>query len=70
MPLKEKTIGLIIIILGVLPFLLKIQSIANVFTKYKILSIFSPGEAGYQILIILFGALLIWTIKPKVETRR
>ena len=68
MQIKEKLIGIILIILGALPFLLKIESISTFFTENKILSFFAPGEIIYQIVIIILGALLIWRIQPRVES--
>jgi len=68
MPLKEKLLGMILIIIGALPFLLKIDKIADFFTN-KFLSYLIPGELVYQIVIIVIGIVLIWTIKPRFETR-
>ena len=70
MALKEKIIGLIIIIAGVLPLLLKVEKIANFFAKNKFLSYLVPGEIIYQIIIIILGVLLIWTVRPRIEKRR
>ncbi len=67
MRIKEKFIGMILIIIGALPFLLKIQTISKLFEKNTFLSLIAPGEIIYQILIIILGILLIWTIKPKIE---
>jgi len=68
MPIKEKFLGGVLIIIGAMPFLLKIQKIADFFAKYKFLSTIAPGNWIYQIIIILIGVLLIWKIKPKFET--
>jgi len=70
MAMKNKLIGLILIIIGILPFLLKIQSISDSLTKYTFLSYLVPGEILYQVIIIALGAWLIWTVKPRVENRR
>jgi hypothetical protein len=72
MAIKNKFIGLILIIIGALPFLLKIENIANFFAKYKFLELLTPGELVYQIIIIGLGILLIWTLRPRMnlETRR
>ncbi|MFA5174234.1 MAG: hypothetical protein WC438_03560 [Candidatus Pacearchaeota archaeon] len=67
---KEKIIGLIIIILGAWPFLLKISSVNTFFSTYKFLSVLTPGEIIYQIVIIVLGILLIWKPKPKYQERR
>ena len=69
MNLKEKLIGIILIILGALPFLLKIEKISSWFTTNKILSFLSPGEIIYQIIIILLGILLIWRVRPDFDLR-
>jgi len=70
MTMKHKFIGLILIIIGVLPFLLKIQSVSDALTKYTFLSYLVPGEIVYQIIIIALGILLIWTVRPKVVPTR
>lgn len=70
MALKEKLIGLILIIAGLFPFLLKIESLGNLFTKYTFLSYFAPGEIVYQIILIALGILLIWNFRRRVEVRR
>ena len=44
MKIKEKIIGIILIILGALPFLLKIDKIGAFFLKYKFLTYLTPGE--------------------------
>tara|TARA_Y100000310_G_C20627064_1_gene786520 strand:+ start:837 stop:1046 length:210 start_codon:yes stop_codon:yes gene_type:complete len=68
MRIKEKLIGIILIILGALPFLLKVERIGTVFTTNKILSYLTPGELVYQIVIIVLGIALIWSIRPRVES--
>lgn len=70
MAMKNKLVGLILIIIGILPFLLKIQSISDSLAKYKFLSYLVPGEIIYQIIIIALGAWLIWTVKPRIESYR
>jgi len=70
MAIKNKFIGLILIIIGVLPFLLKIENIATAFAKYKFLELLIPGEIIYQIIIISLGILLIYTVRPRIEARR
>ena len=67
MRFKEKLIGIVLIIIGALPFLLKIKSISDFFTQNKVLSFIIPGELVYQIIIIVLGALLIWTLKSKFK---
>jgi len=68
MRIKEKFIGIVLIIIGALPFLLKTKSISDFFTQNKVLSFIIPGELVYQIIIIALGALLIWTVKPKFKS--
>ena len=60
MGFKEKLIGIILIVIGALPFLLKIDSISNVFTGNTVLSYIIPGEIVYQLIIIILGILLVW----------
>jgi len=67
--IKNKFIGLILIIIGILPFLLKIESIATSVEKYTFLSYIVPGEIVYQIIIIGLGVLLIWTVRPRIVPR-
>ncbi len=67
MRIKEKFIGMALIIIGALPFLLKTKSISDFFTQNKILSFIIPGELVYQIIIIVLGVLLIWTLKSKFK---
>ena len=70
MNLKDKLIGLIIIILGVWPFLLKIDKVATFFASYKFLEMLTPGEIVYQIAIVILGALLIWNIGVKATIQQ
>jgi hypothetical protein len=70
MAMKNKLVGLILIIIGILPFLLKIESISAALAKYTFLSYLAPGEIVYQIIIICLGVLLIWTVRPRVQTQR
>jgi len=68
MRVKEKLIGIILVVLGALPFLLKIEKIGTAFTTNKVLSYIAPGEWIYQIIIIILGVLLIWTIRSRLES--
>lgn len=67
---KNKVIGLIILLLGAWPFLLKIESINTFFASYKFLEVLTPGEVIYQIALIALGALLIWSVKARVQTNQ
>ena len=64
MILKAKLAGMILIIIGVLPFFLNIEKFSAFFDKYSFLSFVLPGGIGYQILIIIIGAWMIWKVKP------
>lgn len=68
MGFKEKLIGFLLIVLGAWPFALKVPSVSEFFSSYPFLEMLTPGEIVYQIIIILLGILLIWTIKPRLET--
>ena len=70
MGIKNKLIGFILIILGVWPFLLKIEAVGTFFASYKFLEMLTPGEIVYQIALIVLGVLLIWSLKAKVERVR
>lgn len=64
--LKYKLIGFLVIIMGALPFLLKIKP----FSDIKILSYLIPGSTIYQVILIVLGVLLIWTMQPRMQVRR
>jgi hypothetical protein len=64
MLIKAKIAGIILIIVGALPFLLNIGQVSAIFDKYKFLSFILPGGFGYQLLIILIGIWLFWKLKP------
>lgn len=67
MKIKEKIIGLILIILGALPFLLKIERISTAFLNNKVLSFLAPGEIVYQLVLIILGIILIWKVKSQFD---
>jgi len=67
--MKEKIIGLILIILGALPLILKIEKINTPLSKINFLSYIIPGEMIYQVIIIILGILLIWKLKTRTEFR-
>ena len=60
MPIKEKILGIILIVLGAFPFALKVDRIANFFAKYTFLSYLTPGEWIFQAVLIIIGILLLW----------
>lgn len=68
MKLKEKLIGIILIVLGALPFLLKIERIGTTFSTNKILSYIAPGDWIYQIIIIILGISLVLTLRHRIES--
>ena len=68
--IKQKFIGVLIIIIGALPFLLNVEEIGNFFSQYILLSYLTPGEIFYQAIIIVLGAWLIIRIKPRMELER
>lgn len=70
MGFKEKLIGLLLIVIGALPFLIKIKEVGEFFEQNSFLKVLTPGEIVYQIVLIILGVLLIITIRPRVETRR
>lgn len=63
MTLKEKGIGLILIIVGALPFLLKIETIKDSIPGFLIGLI--PGEPIYQGLLVILGLLLFFSLRPR-----
>jgi len=69
MAVKEKLIGIILIIVGALPFLLQIESV-NQSLPADIMSYLAPGEIVYQVVIIALGVWLILKVRPRVEMRR
>ncbi len=60
MRFKEKLVVIVLIIIGALPLLLKIKSVADSFAKYTFLSWLVPGDFFYQLIIILLGVILVW----------
>jgi hypothetical protein len=56
MTAKEKIIGILIVLLGALPYLLKIKSIGSAMAKYTFIL---PGQLTYQIILVVLGAFLI-----------
>jgi hypothetical protein len=64
MLIKAKIAGIVLIIVGALPFLLKLEIFSSIFDKYNFLSFILPGGFGYQLLIVLIGIWLFWKLKP------
>ena len=64
MAFKEKLIGLILIVLGAWPFLLKIEAVESFFSAYKFLEMLTPGEIVFQVALIVLGVLLVLKFRP------
>lgn len=62
---KEKLVGILILVAGAYPLLLKIQSVSDSLTQYTFLQYLNAGEPLYQIIIIILGGLLLYTPKPR-----
>ena len=69
MAIKEKLIGIILIVVGALPFLLQIESVNNSLPA-NIMAYLAPGEIIYQIVIIALGLWLILRVRHQVVMRR
>jgi Trk-type K+ transport system membrane component len=67
MNIKEKFIGILVIILGALPFLLFIDIVDDLLTRYQITEYLIPGKTLYQIVLIVLG---IWLIMHSKKERR
>lgn len=59
MGLKEKIIGILLIVIGVYPWLLKIGAVKNALGNYAL----SPGGYLYQAIIVILGLLLVVRLK-------
>ena len=66
---KEKLIGLVLIVLGVWPFLLKIEAVGDFFSSYKFLEVLTPGEIIYQVALVALGVLLIWRFRVRGQVQ-
>ena len=66
MAIKAKFIGLILIIVGALPFLTKIDAIGDKIAESSFLEAIVPGSIIYQAIIVILGIGLIWTLRPHV----
>lgn len=67
MAFKEKLIGLILILVGALPFLMKINAINLLLGKYLFIM---PGQTLYQVVVIILGLLLLIRIPSREERLR
>ena len=70
MAFKEKVIGLILILLGAWPFLLKVETIGSFFSSYSFLEVLTPGEVIYQVALVVLGVMLLVSLKAKVASAR
>jgi hypothetical protein len=66
--IRGKLVGILLIVIGAWPFLLKSDKIAKFFSEYKILEYFIPGEFFYQIILIFLGVLLLWRVRVIAES--
>jgi len=64
MTFKEKSVGIILIIIGLLPFLLNIAIINNFITSFPLVHYLVPGELVYQAVLILLGIFLFYKVRP------
>jgi len=62
---KEKLVGILMIIVGAFPLLLKIQSVSDSLKPYTFLTYLNAGEPIYQIIIIILGGLLLYSPRPR-----
>lgn len=65
--IRGKLAGIILIILGAWPFLLKVESIGKFFSAYKFLEYLTPGEIVYQGVIVILGIFLLWRVRVIAE---
>ncbi|MDD5193346.1 MAG: hypothetical protein PHF67_02050 [Candidatus Nanoarchaeia archaeon] len=65
MAFKQKIIGFLLVLIGILPFLLKLDYITSYFSKYTFLPYLAPGDIFYQAIIILLGILLVVEFNPR-----
>jgi hypothetical protein len=64
---RGKVVGMLLILIGAWPFLLKIEQVGKFFSEYKILEYLVPGEIVYQAILILFGVMLLWRVRVVAE---
>jgi len=62
---KEKLVGIILLVVGAFPLLLKIKSVSDSLSQYAFLQYLSPDAYIYPIVIIILGALLLYTPRPR-----
>ena len=67
MGLKEKIIGILLIVVGAWPFLLMIEQVSEIVEGWGIVEILTPGEIAYQIIVVLLGVLLLISLKPRMQ---
>lgn len=63
MGMKEKLIGLVLVILGLWPVILKIGAVAEYVKQYSFLTYLTPGELVYQAIIVVAGLLLLISMR-------
>lgn len=55
----EKLLGIILIIMGIFPFLFKLEKISALLSKVTFLKFLMPGEIAYQLIIVIIGLILL-----------
>jgi hypothetical protein len=71
MAAKDKLIGIVLIIVGAFPLLMAIESIKTSLSSYTFLTYLIPEKVAilYQVIIILLGVMLVWTMQQRVRVR-
>ena len=70
MGLKEKVIGILLIVVGAWPFLLMIEAVNEIIADWGLVNALTPGEIAYQVIVILLGVLLLISLKPRMQRER
>ena len=70
MGFKEKIVGVLIVVMGAWPFILMITSVKDFVTRNPLLNYLSPGQPAYQIILIVLGAFLLWSPKPRMQQQQ
>jgi len=62
---KEKLVGILLLVIGAYPLLLKVKSISDSLAQYTFLTYLSPDGFVYPIVILILGVLLLYTPRPR-----
>lgn len=65
--IRGKLVGIVLIVVGAWPFLLRADRISELVSRYDFLEYLVPGELFYQIVLILLGVLLLWRVRVVAE---